>query len=78
MQATYSLWKTGDAMMDYAYKNDKHAAMVKKTRELGWYSEELFARFHPFEVRGDLRDFQNIRVALKKLRSHTNQSPQLP
>ena len=41
-------------MMAYAYKNKKHAAMVKKTRELGWYSEELFSRFHPFEVQGNL------------------------
>jgi hypothetical protein len=56
MQATYSLWRNGEAMMDYAYKNEKHAAMVKKTRELGWYSEELFSRFHPFEIIGDLID----------------------
>ncbi len=54
MQATFSLWETGDAMMAYAYKNKKHADMVKKTRELKWYSEELFSRFHPFEIRGSL------------------------
>ncbi|MFK7833569.1 MAG: hypothetical protein AB8B52_09850 [Winogradskyella sp.] len=54
MQATFSLWDTGIDMMSYAYKNEKHADMVKKTRELGWYSEELFSRFHPFEIRGDL------------------------
>lgn len=53
MQATFSLWKHGSAMMDYAYQNEKHSAMVKKTRELGWYSEELFARFHPFQILGD-------------------------
>ena len=58
MQATFSLWLTGDDMMNYAYKNKKHADMVKKTRELGWYSEELFARFHPFEIIGDLIDFK--------------------
>lgn len=58
MQATFSLWETGNNMMAYAYKNEKHADMVKKTRELGWYSEELFSRFHPFEVKGDL--IQNI------------------
>ena len=58
MQATFSLWKTGDAMMAYAYHNKKHADMVKKTRELGWYSEELFSRFHPFEIQGNLINFQ--------------------
>lgn len=54
MQATFSFWEKGKDMMDYAYSNKKHADMVKKTRELGWYSEELFSRFHPFEVRGNL------------------------
>lgn len=58
MQATFSFWKTGGEMMNYAYTNKKHAAMVKKTRELGWYSEELFSRFHPFEINGDLIDFK--------------------
>ena len=58
MQATFSLWNTGEDMMQYAYKNKKHADMVKKTRELGWYSEELFARFHPFEIKGNLIDFK--------------------
>ena len=58
MQATFSLWNTGDDMMQYAYHNKKHADMVKKTRALGWYSEELFSRFHPFEIRGNLIDFK--------------------
>jgi hypothetical protein len=57
MQATFSFWETGDDMMAYAYKNEKHADMVKKTKEFGWYSEELFSRFHVTEVRGGLIDF---------------------
>jgi hypothetical protein len=56
MQATFSLWNKGDDMMLYAYKNKKHADMVKKTRELGWYSEEMFSRFHPFKIKGNLID----------------------
>lgn len=58
MQATFSFWEEGKHMMSYAYSNKKHADMVKKTRELGWYSEELFSRFHPFEIRGNLIDFK--------------------
>jgi len=54
MQATFSLWSDAESMMNYAYQNPKHAEMVKKTRELGWYSEELFARFQPFYQEGDL------------------------
>lgn len=58
MQATFSFWEEGKHMMSYAYSNEKHADMVKKTRELGWYSEELFSRFHPFEIHGNLIDFK--------------------
>lgn len=54
MQATFSLWSDAESMINYAYQNPKHAEMVKKTRELGWYSEELFARFEPFYQEGDL------------------------
>jgi hypothetical protein len=54
MQATFSVWSSADAMFDYAYSNPKHAEMVKKTRELNWYSEELFARFEPYKVEGSL------------------------
>lgn len=54
MQATFSLWENAEAMMNYAYQNPKHAEMVRKTRELGWYSEELFARFQPIYQEGEL------------------------
>tara|TARA_B110000091_G_scaffold141840_1_gene151473 strand:+ start:1497 stop:2183 length:687 start_codon:yes stop_codon:yes gene_type:complete len=54
MQATFSIWSSADAMMNYAYSNPKHAEMVKKTRELNWYSEELFARFEPYRTEGNL------------------------
>jgi hypothetical protein len=39
--------------MDYAYQNPHHAEMVRKTRSLGWYSEELFARFEIVAVEGN-------------------------
>ena len=48
-QATFSLWTSGKAMKDFAYKSPHHAEVVRKTRELGWYSEELFARFMVIE-----------------------------
>lgn len=34
MQATFSLWEQGTQMMNYAYKNPKHAEMVKKHANL--------------------------------------------
>jgi len=43
--ATFSVWDSLEHMKAYAYENPSHAAMVKKTRELNWYKEELFSRF---------------------------------
>ena len=51
-QATFSLWRNAGQMMAYAYQSPEHKGVVKKTRELGWYSEELFARFHPYRFEG--------------------------
>jgi len=48
-QATVSHWTSGKAMEEYAYKSKYHAEVVKLTRQLGWYSEELFCRFRVLE-----------------------------
>ena len=58
MQATFSVWENIEAMKAYAYNNLYHAEMIKKTKELDWYSEELFARFKPYKVYGDLVPLQ--------------------
>ncbi len=44
-QATFSIWPNQDAIAKFAYQGKDHAEAVKKTRQLNWYSEELFARF---------------------------------
>lgn len=44
-QATFSVWESGNDMMHYAYQSPLHNNVIRKTRELNWYSEELFARF---------------------------------
>jgi hypothetical protein len=51
-QATFSLWRSKKDMVDFAYKNPYHTEVIKKTRELGWYKEELFAQFTPFFAEG--------------------------
>jgi len=48
-QATVSEWKNREAMVDFAYRNPKHAEVIKKTRQLKWYTEELFAEFELVE-----------------------------
>lgn len=49
-QATISVWETRDAMVDYAYNNPLHTEVIKKTRQLGWYKEELFAEFEVIDL----------------------------
>jgi hypothetical protein len=51
-QATFSLWTSQQEMMAFAYQNPYHTQVIRKTRELGWYKEELFARFKPFHAEG--------------------------
>lgn len=52
-QATFSLWPNSEAIMNYAYKSKHHKAVVQRTRQKGWYKEELFARFHPYHAVGN-------------------------
>jgi hypothetical protein len=49
-QATFSIWDSGKDMLDYAYKRQHHQQVIRQTRELGWYKEELFARFVPYRA----------------------------
>lgn len=53
MQATFSIWESYEAMHKYAYGNPLHMEVIKKTRELGWYAEELFANFIPYRTEGN-------------------------
>ncbi len=50
LQATLSVWESQEHMRAYAYKNPLHLEAIQKTKELNWYSEELFARFHLIEL----------------------------
>ncbi|NRB48193.1 MAG: hypothetical protein HRU41_11010 [Saprospiraceae bacterium] len=51
-QATFSLWNSSREMKAYAYHDKYHKEVIRRTRELGWYKEELFARFTPYAERG--------------------------
>ncbi len=52
MQATFSIWEDYSYMKQYAYNSKLHTDVIKITRELGWYSEELFSNFIPYDSYG--------------------------
>ncbi len=56
-QATFSIWPNQEAIRKFAYQGKNHAEAVKKTRQLNWYSEELFARFSIVENFGNKESF---------------------
>ena len=51
-QATVSIWKSKKTMFSYAYGDAAHLEMIKKTRALGWYKEELFSEFRIVKLSG--------------------------
>lgn len=57
-QATFSVWESTQAMQQYAYRDARHREVIQLTRREGWYSEELFARFHVLKSTGTV-DGQN-------------------
>ena len=53
-QATLSVWRSRRAMEEWAYRNPEHRDTIRRTREEGWYAEELFARFRLLRTYGRL------------------------
>ena len=43
-QATLSIWKSEQSMIDFAYSDTNHLKTINKARKDKWYSEELFVR----------------------------------
>ncbi len=51
--ATFSLWESMDAVTTFAYTMPRHQQVIDQTRDGGWYSEEMFARFEPYGSTGE-------------------------
>lgn len=52
LQGTFSLWHSGSALTEFAHRRPAHVEAVRRTAELGWYTEELFARFAVLDIDG--------------------------
>jgi hypothetical protein len=44
LQGTFSVWSSAAELNAFAYDRAPHAVVVARTRQEGWYVEELFAR----------------------------------
>jgi hypothetical protein len=45
VQGTFSIWPDAAAIHDFARRGRAHRDAIRRTTEVGWYAEELFARF---------------------------------
>lgn len=52
LQGTFSTWRDGAALTDFAYRRSPHQVVITQTHQLDWYSEELFARFALLSAEG--------------------------
>lgn len=52
VQGTFSIWSDAAAVAAYARGEPDHARVIERTRQEGWYTEELFARFAITGARG--------------------------
>lgn len=52
-QGTVSVWRDPASLVGFAYRHPEHRAAIARTPTVGWYAEELFARFAVRAVVGD-------------------------
>jgi len=59
-QGTFSIWETIEDMKAFAYGVKEHTAVIKRTKEQQWYSEEMFIRFKITETIGTIRGINPV------------------
>lgn len=55
LQGTFSVWDDAAALRAFAYDSPAHQQAIADTARLGWYAEELFARFRVLATSGTYR-----------------------
>jgi len=64
--ATFSIWDNIQSLKNYAYHSPEHLQAIKKTHEINWYQEEMFARFQPYKSVGEWGGEDVLAPYLKK------------
>ena len=52
LQGTFSVWESNAALTEFAHRRSPHVEVMRRTREVEWYAEELFARFALVDAHG--------------------------
>lgn len=52
-QGTATVWRSAADLVAFAYRQPEHRAAIARTPQVGWYAEELFARFAVCGIMGD-------------------------
>lgn len=55
LQGTFSVWRSGHDLSDFAYRRGPHRAAIRRTAQERWYAEELFARFAIVDAAGRIQ-----------------------
>ncbi len=55
LQGTFSVWDSATSLRGFAYRSEAHQRAIDDTARIGWYAEELFARFRVVDAAGTYR-----------------------
>lgn len=55
LQGTFSVWRDERSLTAFAYRTHEHRRVIAATGTVGWYAEDLFARFTVLDAEGTLR-----------------------
>lgn len=62
LQGTFSVWASSDDLKAFAYRGAAHREVIRRTADVGWYVEELFARFAVVQTAGTVNGIGPLAV----------------
>jgi len=75
LQGTFSVWRSADELTDFAYRTHEHQRAIERTDEVGWYVEDLFARFEVLSLSGTHRGVHDLRPPPRLAARTKSESP---